>query len=169
MFIPFTEAILKDELYFNEFFISFKNLFTSVNKKTNQLGTIEIKFDWTILEDAIIDFKASGKRIRFEIPIIASYNRFELKLIQTHNLLQHYIEVIIYDIFLIMNLSHPGCFSIFNVILKVIPDYEITFRIDDMMFSTAMYTSLNRNGVNISNIELSRVYKWYNTFSNIDN
>lgn len=169
MFIPFTEQILKDEQYFNDLFNCFKKLFTNISKKTNKLDFIEIEFDWNVLENAIIDFRVSKGKVKLEIPIVASCTQLDLKQINIYNLMTHYIEVIIYDIFLIMNLSHPGCFSLFNATLKVIPDYKINFGIDDIMFSTAIYKSQSRIGVEISNIKLPIVYNWYNSFSNIDN
>ncbi len=169
MYIPFTETVLQEEAYFSQLYANFKDIFTFFVIKTRKLGNVEFKINWAIMDNAIIEYREKKEKVKLDLPIILSCEEIDLKPTYIYNIMNHYIEVVMYDIFFIVNLSSPGSFSIYNCILKVDQEYKITFKYDECLFDVAAYNHQRNNGIELVNIDLYKVHKWYYSISSIDN
>src|SRR5262249_21389384 len=79
-----------------------------------------------------------------------------------HNILEHFIEVILYDLFIIMNISTPSSFDLYSA--KIDSNNSITnqrIELSNARFEMSLLDSMEHGWPHINNIDIFDVRDWY--------
>jgi len=100
-------------------------------------------------------------RSRVKIPVSASLSR-EGDSFSNHNLAQHFIEEMLYDLFLVLNIAAPGCMDLYDASIAKpkIRFMKHDFRLSNWAFESAMISGFEGKTKKLSILDVREVADW---------
>ena len=165
----FHKEVFQDENEYKTFVNKFVDTFSEFTRDTKRFGQIKIEMEWIRLANIVIDSNGNESPKLVNIPVdVTYYLTHDLFINHKEHVMGYYLEMIIYDIFLIANLSHPGSLSIYKLELLIDETYSIIFENEPLIFGMIIQPRGSIKWLNNFKIDLSVVSNWYNSFNLIE-
>lgn len=167
--------LLNDAVTFNK--DVYKSIYNEISENfskfllfSNEIGKIDVEINWEyVLEHIEEHFNDKNwEKIHIKCRVNKLDEKKEEALV---NLMGQCLEVFFYDLFIITNLSVPGCLCFYNAKLKINKDWldknyriawlDANYHMSSFMFSYSYQISETKKWPKISILELKNVIEWY--------
>ncbi|MBC8526873.1 MAG: hypothetical protein H8D22_08455 [Candidatus Cloacimonetes bacterium] len=143
-----------------ELFDEISTFYSFIQLESERFGILTLEYDWSNLYK-LLDIQSNSTS---HLTVTCNVSCIEIEStiqVQYRNLFTHYLEMNLYDFFLILNFSVPGCFTLCPTKLHDGTGHVINFKVDSAIFESSCYKSGLLEWPTISKVPLKITVNWY--------